>query len=83
MRRGCVPILRVLPTTGRMDHILRHKRVREKAFPDTETVTAACSSSQEDLHRRMDLVTAMRHVPLANRQVLTLMLEGFRHAEIE
>ena len=65
-----------------VDHILRQKRVREKAYPGAEIDRATGSSSQEDLHRRMDLVSAMRHIPLAYRQVLTLLLEGFQHAEI-
>lgn len=65
-----------------VDHILRRKRVKERASLDTDIMTEAVSGNQEKLHRKIDLATAMRRIPLGYRQVLSLMLEGFRQSEI-
>jgi RNA polymerase sigma-70 factor (ECF subfamily) len=65
-----------------VDHILRRKRVKERASLDTDAITETVPGQQEKLHRKMDLATAMRRMPLGYRQVLSLMLEGFRQSEI-
>ena len=65
-----------------VDHILRRKRVRERISLDPEQVGAIAPGTHEHLHQQMDLSAAVRRIPLAYRQPLTLMLEGFRQSEI-
>ena len=65
-----------------VDHVLRQKRVRERGSLDPEQVSAIMPGTYEHLHQRMDLAAAIRRIPLAYRQPLTLMLEGFRQSEI-
>lgn len=65
-----------------VDHILRQKRVREHGAFDAQAMVAGASAADQALDQRMDLTAALRTLPIGYRQVMVLVLEGFRHREI-
>lgn len=65
-----------------VDHLIHQSRRRERDAFDDENAVHNRPHKPERLHEKLDLAVAMRQLPLGYRQVMGLMLEGFRQAEI-
>lgn len=66
-----------------VDHIARHSRLGENALDDQHPDPAAGPHRHAETgQRRASLLTAVRQLPLGQRQVVVMALEGFSQREI-
>lgn len=67
-----------------IDHLVREKRARGEELHDDQHVDATTGpfGHAEAHQRRRDLLAAVRRLPLGQRQVVVLALEGFSQREI-
>lgn len=66
-----------------MDHLSRENRARGEELHDEHPDPGASPQRHAEAHQqRQDLVAAVRRLPLGQRQVVVLALEGFSQREI-